>query len=279
MSKRKNEWTEEKIEKYIKEGRGQGELNNYKPWLMIQNVSSNGNESRPRGWKTNRKHDFLSNLERDYFFILEWLDNIIDIREQFPLDRELTYKIAMEKGISHSIDSKHDTLMVMTTDFLLTVREGKEIKYIARTVKVGDELEDKRVIEKFEIEREYWERKGIDWGIVTEKDISSEMANNISWFHKSYYVEDISDIGFIKIFLKYILSFSNENTNLIDAFNQFDDQYNLDNGQALVYFKHLVARKYIFIDILTNKINLRRLNIENIYIGIGGDESYDYAIG
>ncbi len=76
-----------RIEKYIREGRGHGEGGDYKPWLTIQNLSSNGNETRPKGWKTKRQHEFLSNLERDYFFILEWADNIIDIREQFPLDR------------------------------------------------------------------------------------------------------------------------------------------------------------------------------------------------
>lgn len=103
MPKRKNDWTEKKIEKYIKEGRGQGELNNYKPWLTIQNLSSTGNSSGLMGWKTNRRHEFLSDLERDYFFILEWTEEVIDIREQFPLNRELTYKITEEKGIHHPI--------------------------------------------------------------------------------------------------------------------------------------------------------------------------------
>lgn len=46
MGKRVYEWTEKKIEKYIKEGRGEGELSNYKPWLTIQNVSSSGNNNR-----------------------------------------------------------------------------------------------------------------------------------------------------------------------------------------------------------------------------------------
>ncbi len=64
----------------------------------------------------------------------------------------------------------------------MTIHKEKEIKYIARTVKSSKELEDKRVIEKFEIEREYWKRKNIDWGIVTEKDIPAEMADNIFGF-------------------------------------------------------------------------------------------------
>ena len=29
---------------------------------------------------------------------MEWIEDIIDIREQFPLNREVTYNIAKEKG-------------------------------------------------------------------------------------------------------------------------------------------------------------------------------------
>lgn len=36
MAKRSTGWTETKIARYLKKGRGYGELNNYKPWLTIQ---------------------------------------------------------------------------------------------------------------------------------------------------------------------------------------------------------------------------------------------------
>src|SRR5690625_7943446 len=46
-----------------------------------------------------------------------------------------------------------------------------------------NQLLEERVIEKFEIEREYWERKGISWGMVTEEEIDKIMARNISYIH------------------------------------------------------------------------------------------------
>ena len=49
---------------------------------------------------------------------------------------------------------------MLTTDFSYSSR-GNEIKYLARTIKPSSELENERIIEKFEIEREYWERKGL----------------------------------------------------------------------------------------------------------------------
>lgn len=68
----------------------------------------------------------------------------------------------------------------MTSDFLLTLDKGQGVFEIARTIKMKDELFKKRVLEKFEIEREYWRRRDIDWGIVTEEEIDKTLARNIS---------------------------------------------------------------------------------------------------
>lgn len=82
MSKRKR--TSE-VDKWIKEGRGSGIGADYKPWLKIQDVSSQGRSTRLKGIKTNRQHEFLSDLERNYFYLTEYSDLAVDIREQFPL--------------------------------------------------------------------------------------------------------------------------------------------------------------------------------------------------
>lgn len=87
MANRKNSWTEDKIARYYKEGRGSGELAHYKPWLTVQNVPSSGRAHRVKGWKTSRVHQLLFDLERNYFYLLEWANDVI---EQFPLDREIT---------------------------------------------------------------------------------------------------------------------------------------------------------------------------------------------
>lgn len=71
----------------------------------------------------------------------------------------------------------------MTTDFLLTMDKGEGLVELARTIKMKDELLKERVIEKFAIERVYWERRNIDWGIVTELEIPKEMAKNLSYIH------------------------------------------------------------------------------------------------
>lgn len=199
MPKRKLEWTEKKIAKYIKEGRGSGEFSSYHPWLTIQDVRSDGRSHRIKGNKTNRIHHLLSDLERNYFYLLEWADNVIDIREQFPLEREETYAIAEEKGINHPIDKHTNTPIVLTSDFMITMRINGNIEYVVRTIKPSSLLNDKRVIEKFEIEREYWKQKGIDWGIVTEKEIPIQFVKNIMWVHGAFDLENQEEEYFVEV--------------------------------------------------------------------------------
>ncbi|WP_139990785.1 TnsA endonuclease N-terminal domain-containing protein [Paenibacillus paridis] len=63
--------------------------------------------------------------------------------------------------------------------------------HTARTLKCKDDLADKRVLEKFEIEKVYWERQGVDWGIVTENEIPKTLAQNISSILRYYDLNNI----------------------------------------------------------------------------------------
>lgn len=87
------------INESLREGRGTGSGAQYKPWIKIQDVPSLGRATRIRGKKTGRQHEFLSDLETNYFYILEFSDEVVDIREQYPLlSLEDTILIAKEIG-------------------------------------------------------------------------------------------------------------------------------------------------------------------------------------
>ncbi|MBG9656278.1 TnsA endonuclease N-terminal domain-containing protein [Cytobacillus firmus] len=254
MAKRKTELTEKKIAELEKEGRGQGQGENYKPWLTIQDVPSIGVSTRGKGWKTNRIHQFLSKLERDYFYVLEWNDLIVDIREQFPLNREDTLHLANEKGIKHPTDPKSQIPIVMTTDFLITVKSNGGTTHVARTIKPSKELENDRTIEKFEIERAYWESRGIDWGVITEKEIPKDMVENVEWLHLSYYEIEELPISTLNTYCQHMKSFIKKyNTSIIEMVTEFDQTFQLEVGMGLEILKHLIARKEVEVDI-TKKI-------------------------
>lgn len=52
---------------------------NYKPWITIQNVSSLGRVTCLKGIKIPRQFEYLSDLERNYFYLLEYSNLIADI--------------------------------------------------------------------------------------------------------------------------------------------------------------------------------------------------------
>ena len=65
--------TEHQQKRWIKEGRGQGNLKDYKPWITIRDVSSKGRSHRVFGHTTKRTHHLLSDLELAIFLLLDWM--------------------------------------------------------------------------------------------------------------------------------------------------------------------------------------------------------------
>lgn len=103
---KKQYWNSEvKNERWIKEGRGQGVGNNYKPWFSVRDVASEGRSHRVYGHLTNRTHHLLSDLELATFLLLQWRPTTTDIREQFPLDPTYTKQITVRL---HQIDDLKD---------------------------------------------------------------------------------------------------------------------------------------------------------------------------
>jgi len=89
----------------------------------------------------------LSDFEHDYQLIKDWDPSVIDIREQYPLlPLEETLALAEECNIRH-LSVRHPTkrgvviLVVMTTDFVLTISEGLNSYDQARTLKYAQDLQ------------------------------------------------------------------------------------------------------------------------------------------
>jgi hypothetical protein len=237
-------FTEELIQKRIAEGYGQGELENYKPWLTVNDVtSSNSRAHKVFSWKINRIHHLLSDNEFNYFVCLEWLDEVIDIREQYPLDRAKTIPIAERIGIKHPFQD--GTHYVMSTDFLITLHDGKNY---ARTFKPANDLENESVIKKFQIEQIYWQEEGVDWGVVTETELDMIFVNNLidlRQFIDFIATQDISGL-FVEQLIKEIVA---SDSRLIEVFNRLDIDFNQKVGTALSVYKCLIINKVISIDL------------------------------
>jgi hypothetical protein len=183
---------EQKIRNAREEGHGQGVGIHYKPWFRTRDVPSQGLSSRDRGIITNRVHHLLSGLELNYFHCLEWSPVVTDIREQYPLfEREDTQRIAEACGFRHPRYRGNRVNSVMTTDFLVTIKlESGGTQNFARTIKPARELQDRRTLEKFDIERRYWLEREVDWKMVTERDIPLAFAKNAGAFRAYRNIDD-----------------------------------------------------------------------------------------
>jgi len=158
----------------------------------------------------------------------------------------------------------------MTTDFLISISIEDGIKEIARTVKQKDDLLNKRVLEKFEIERLYWSRREIDWGIVTDEEINKTLAENISFIQGYKSIKEID--GFTEmepieiqdLIYEFIKRIVDDKRSMRNICLQFDKDMSLNSGCGLSIFKYLVMNKIIEIDIL-NKIDVSK-NIQIVAV-------------
>lgn len=269
MAKRSNDWDSNKLNRWIKEGRGQGEGKEYKPWLTVQDFPSMGRVTRVFGWTTQRIHHFFSDTQLKYFYLLDWEERVIDIREHYPLiDLEVVLKDTSDLRLGKFIDRKTKEPYILTTTFLITLLnfDGKK-SFAARSIKYASELSKKSTIEKLEIERRYWKAQGIDWGIVTNKDINDVRAKNIEWVHSVMNSDDcngLSKAEFDDLFDGILYRFIDNKQSVKNIIAGFEKDYSLDVGTGLLLFKRLVAEKRIVLDMDT-PINLSQTG-KSVYI-------------
>ena len=260
MAKRSNNWDSNKLDRWLKEGRGQGEGENYKPWLTIQDFPSMGRVTRVFGWTTNRIHHFFSDTQLKYFYLLDWEERVIDIREHYPLiDLEVVLKNTSDLKLDKFIDKKTKEPYILTTTFLITLLNPDGQKsFAARSIKYASELSKKTTIEKLEIERRYWTAKGINWGIVTNKDINDVRAKNIEWIHSAMTSDDCNGLSrdeFDDLLNGLLYRLIDNQQNIREIISRFEKDYSLDAGAGLLLFKHLIAGKRIALD-MDKPINL-----------------------
>ncbi|ENM3753961.1 TnsA endonuclease N-terminal domain-containing protein [Vibrio cholerae] len=250
-------------QKWLREGRGSGHGSDYKPWLTVRDLSSQGRLHRVFGHKSQRTHHLLSDLELAVFLLLEWSRSTVDIREQFPLRLEDTKALALESGIDHP--SVRGVLQVMSSDFLVNTTDTCQPKF-ALQAKYAEALSDARTIEKLELERRYWLQKGVPWWLITEKDIPSVVTQNISWLYPAQR-DEIEIDALMERAAFYQHHFQNApERSVIEVAKQLDTAYQQPMGQSLLEIRQLLAQRCFLFNILTpvTKLKAWDLQLENI---------------
>lgn len=240
-----------KVKQYIKEGRGQGEGKHYQPWTKTysREFSSKGRVTRIMGVKTGRLHYLQSDNQYRAFLTFEFNENVVDIRESYPL-------IDIFETVDEIEDLRFDKFRnretkepyVLTTNFLITVNKNNERKLIARTVKNVSELNRKLTLEKLEIERRYWLAKKVDWKVITNRELSKQRAKNIEWVRETLLDSNLKGKEVLsEKLLLYLLQ--NNQVQIRTLLRKFDHENNLDSGTALYLFRYLIARHQLEVNL------------------------------
>lgn len=169
----------------------------YRPYLTVRKVNKFGR----RHWLwcdiQKREVHLLSDGERRAYEIMISQPRTVSILEQYALDITETISIAKDMGFAHPRNYKTKQLSVMTTDFVVVTQAVNQSdvgvsKKTAYTFKYSSELytdltcstfsnSATRTIQKLKIEQEYWNRRGIEYRIITELHATKERAWNIQF--------------------------------------------------------------------------------------------------
>ncbi|PAX99836.1 heteromeric transposase endonuclease subunit TnsA [Pseudoalteromonas sp. HM-SA03] len=254
--------TQSQINKRIKEGRGQGLGCNYKPFIYTWEVSSLGRSHRIFGYKSKRIHHLLSDLELAVFLTLDWLPQVYDIREQFPLRVDDTVRIASCNGISHrKFKGVHQ---VLTSDFLVDF-DDPDKPQMAFQAKYSSDLKKPGTIERLALEQKYWEEKEIPWAIITELDISKIVFINIQWLYPAQ-SEELDPEVLQNYFDLFVYAFSKKpNALMTEVAQSLDVAYDSEPGESLYWLRNLLARHYFLFDLRLHyrKVKASMLTLNN----------------
>ncbi len=214
-----------------KEKRGLGVGTDYKPYIKAREFNSLGTCSNYVDWKNQRQYEFLSQTELQVFITYRWDDNVVDIREQFPLDNILVEKILREKN--SELRKKGQKLIKspvvngnpMTTDLLVFYKdrhkEAISVKYDKNTLTNRD-------IEKLWIEKMYWKNQGVDWNLVDAAMINKVLVHNVmlvtEFYDKSRVFDKISLIKHLIATKQLIVNLEDEILDFSQLLNELENK-------------------------------------------------------
>ena len=255
-------FTEARIRKMHKEGLGTGKGSGYKPWLAATDFSSSGRARRAPSAKTGRTHHLFSDVEYKLFLALEWSRDVVDIREQYPLDRDVTQVQAQKLGIRHPFYPNTKVPTVMTVDFLVTrLREGEEV-FEAFDAKRTDEAEEPRSLLKLEITRTVCQLMGITHHLVYDTLIPANAVANIDWIRDALPKDGEKEprpaywSGLAARMATELIQGGYDASHSLAAYCAlFDARHGVEPGSGLRTARMLMAQRVIKVDLAAQELN------------------------
>lgn len=238
---------------WINKGKGQGTNTNYQPFFHVRDVPSRGRSSMIFGQKTGRIHHYLSNMEYSCHILAEYASSVTDIREQYALlPWSETQMIADGLGIRHPIYRGTKTPIVMTSDLVLSYGKEKTAVLCVKPYSETDPMNPhaKRVMEKLLIEKMYWDRRGIQWQLITEREIPTTRVQNLDQLRMGVATaEHAFVISYMDFFLSAFHSVWTRESSLLCILTQVSTKINLAKEQCYSLFAKAVWSRLLDVDL------------------------------
>ncbi len=260
-------WTEQRIAKMQAAGYGKGSGAHYKPWIEVTDISSHGRKSWVPSIKCGRSIHTLSDVEHDLCLLLDWSDDVLDINEQYPLDREVTQQIAHELGIPHPCYPTTHTPVAMTVDFMVTIMRNGKPELEVFNAKDTEKALDERTLAKLEIVRESLVQMDIPHHLVIGSQLPAKLIENLAAISKSTRQPDELEEypGFLEeMVLRFRTHFAHvmqrqPEQPLFEAAMEFDRVHSVAAGSGLRAAKALVKKKQVRCDLSQTSIDRMQL--------------------
>jgi hypothetical protein len=252
MGRRRNISTIDDYQRALKNGYGVGEGKNYSPWFRIQDKKSKPNDKsgkrRINGLTTGRQHHTMSLLEAQFFYLVDFSESVIDIREQFPLiPLNVSQNIASSYDIPYPLNSTSNQPDLITTTFLLTRTIDDNISYEAVTVLPSLNKLTNVVSEKLDLERLWWSLLDVKFSCFTGNERTRCQAKNIAWITNPL---RSGIINFTDIEVDIAVGLlSNRRYFLKEICELYIDVIKIDHDNALNLLLVIISKKYITIDL------------------------------
>jgi hypothetical protein len=234
--------------------------------LKVTTFSSKGRVTRIQSIKNKEKKIFhlQSDNQLRAFLLFEWSDRVINIESGYPLtDLMEVIDNKDDLRLDKFMNKDNDKLYRLYTNFLLTLNNDGKESSVAVAVKNTSELKRKITIEKLEIQKRFWNAKGIELKIVTEKELNKTFCKNILWVRDTLQQDGFENKEIIAEKLYWILK-ANRNINVDQALKLFENANDIEQGVGLYLFRFLIATKKIKVN-MKDKIKIN-ITIEEIII-------------
>ncbi len=182
----KNQYTKRKLKM------GTGDKENYRPFIEVGEFGSLGTAACVVDYKTGRSVHLLSQAEIIAWYLLRWEDNVIDIKEQYPLNIKETLKIAEDYGVKHPF--KNDEPIILTTDLYVISNTGN----LAVSIKAS---KNNLNYNNLFIEKKYWENHSVHWKLISKEEFNiiryKNIRNVVPYYNLNFFPDEISFIKFL----------------------------------------------------------------------------------